>query len=230
VEQKRADTKNVHISVKKQRKRNSFMPVFNDVLKPFVPEASFTVVSKWIQMYPLQIKITAARVSKLGDYRSPHGKSTFHKISINRSLNKYSFLITFAHEFAHLLCYVKHSNKVSPHGKQWKQIYKELIFELLESNIFPSEIEYELTRTVLGAVYASSTSEKELQKVLSEHNTQEETGVLLEELEENTKFTIHNARVFKKGKKIRTRYKCYCITNKRWYYVSPIARVIPIAE
>jgi SprT protein len=206
------------------------MPVFNDVLKPFIPESSFAIVSKWIQMYPLQIKISASRVSKLGDYRSPHGKISFHKISINSSLNKYSFLITFAHEFAHLLCYVKYNSRVKPHGRQWKQIYKELIFELLESKVFPPEIEYELTRTVLGTVYASSTSEKELQKVLSEHNTQEEMGVLLEELAENTKFTIHNAKIFQKGQKIRTRYKCYCITNRRWYYVSPIARVIPIAE
>jgi SprT protein len=206
------------------------MPVFNDVLKPFIPEASFPIVSKWVQMYPLQIRISAARVSKLGDYRSPHGTSKFHKISVNRSLNKYSFLITFTHEFAHLLCYEKNKNRVAPHGKQWKQIYKGLLFELLESNIFPPEIEFELTKSIVGTVYASSSSEKELQKALSVHNTHEETGVLLEELPDNSKFKIHNDRVFQKGNKIRTRYKCYCMTNKRWYYVSPIARVIPLAD
>jgi hypothetical protein len=205
------------------------MAVFNDVLKPFIPEASFPIVSKWVQLYPLQVRISAARVSKLGDYRSPHGKNKYHKISVNRSLNKYSFLITFTHEYAHLLCYEKHHNRVAPHGKQWKQLYKELLFELLESNIFPQEIEFELTRTIIGKVYASSTSEKELQKALSIHNTHEESGVLLEELSENSKFKIHNDKVFQKGQKIRTRYKCYCITNKRWYYVSPIARVIPLA-
>jgi SprT protein len=206
------------------------MAVFNDVLRPFIPEASFPIVSKWVQLYPLQIRITAARVSKLGDYRSPHGKNKFHKISINRSLNKYSFLITFTHEYAHLLCYEKHHNRVAPHGKQWKQLYKELLFELLESKIFPSEIEFELTKSIIGNVYASSSSEKDLQKALSIHNTHEETGVLLEELSENSKFKFHNDKVFRKGQKIRTRYKCFCITNERWYYVSPIARVIPLAD
>jgi SprT protein len=206
------------------------MPVFNDVLKPFIPESSFSVVSKWIQMYPVQIRVSAARVSKLGDYRSPQGNNNFHKISVNRSLNKYSFLITFTHEFAHLLCFEKNRNRVAPHGKQWKQIYKDLLFELLGSKIFPPEVEAELARSLIGNVYASSSSEKELQKALSVHNTDEETGVMLEELAENVKFTIHNAKVFQKGHKIRTRYKCYCLTNKRWYYVSPVARVIPIQE
>jgi SprT protein len=206
------------------------MPVFNDVLKPFIPESSFSVVSKWIQMYPVQIRVSAARVSKLGDYRSPHGSNKFHKISVNRSLNKFSFLITFTHEFAHLLCFEKHHNRVAPHGKQWKQIYKDLLFELLETKIFPPEVEAELARSLIGNVYASSSSEKELQKALSMHNTHEETGVMLEELAENVKFKIHNAKVFQKGQKIRTRYKCYCLTNKRWYYVSPVARVVPIPE
>jgi SprT protein len=206
------------------------MAVFNDVLKPFIPEASFPIVSKWVQLYPLQIRISAARVSKLGDYRSPHGKNKFHKISVNRSLNKFSFLITFTHEYAHLLCYEKHKNRAAPHGKQWKQIYKDLLFELLESQIFPPEIEFELTKSIIGNIYASSTSEKELQKALSVHNTYEETGILMEELPDNAKFKIHNDKVFQKGQKIRTRYKCYCITNKRWYYVSPIARVIPLDD
>jgi hypothetical protein len=53
---------------------------------------------------------------------------------------------------------------------------------------------------------------------------------MLEELSENSKFKIHNTKVFQKGEKIRTRYKCYCLTNKRWYYVSPIARVMPLED
>jgi len=179
---------------------------------------------------PLQIKISAERSSKLGDYRSPFGKNKFHRISVNRTLNKYAFLITFTHEFAHLLCFEKHRNRVDPHGKQWKQIYKGLLFELLESKIFPADIEVELTRTILGNVYASSTSEKELTKALSVHNTGEEEGIILEELPQDTLFTIRNGKVFRKGVKIRTRYKCYCLTNKRWYYVSPVARVKPEAE
>jgi SprT protein len=205
------------------------MPVFNDVLKPFVPESSIPIISKWIQTYPLQIKISAERTSKLGDYRSPHGNTRFHRISVNRSLNKFAFLITLTHEYAHLLCFERHKNKVSPHGDQWKQIYKGLLIELLEAKIFPFEIEVELTKTILGKVYASSTSEKGLSKALMLHNTdQEEGAAVLEELPENTLFSIQNGRIFKKGQKIRTRYKCYCMTNKRWYLVSPVARVKPV--
>jgi len=204
------------------------MPVFNDVLKPFIPEASIPIVSEWIKTYPLQIKITAARASKLGDYRCPVGKNKIHKISVNRSLNPYAFLITLTHEYAHLLCFEKYQNRVLPHGNQWKQIYKGLLYELLKSNIFPSEIEAELMRSILGTIYASSTSEKGLQKALSLYNVHQEPGVLLEELPADTLFKIPGGRVFNKGEKIRTRYKCFCLTNKRWYFVSSVARVMPV--
>ncbi len=204
------------------------MRVFNDVLKPFIPESAVEIVSKWISAHPLQIRISQARATKLGDFSPPSPQRRFHKISVNRNLNKYSFLITLTHEYAHLLCWEKYKNRVKPHGNEWKDIYKTLLFTLLESKIFPREIEYELTKIIVGNVYASSTSEKELSKTLHDFNTEKEPGVLLEELAEDTLFKLHTGKVFRKGSKIRTRYRCYCVSNKRWYYVSPIARVVPI--
>lgn len=205
------------------------MAVFNDVLKPYIPEASFEKISQWIKAYPLQIRISGARISKLGDYRSPDNKNRFHRISINKNLNKYSFLITFTHEYAHLLCYNKFQNKVNPHGAEWKRTYKKLLFELIECKIFPADIEYELVRILLGTVFASFSSEKGLQNILSSYSPQD-NGVILEHLPENSNFRINGTKVFSKGKKIRTRFKCYCLTNRRWYYVNPIVRVIPVND
>ncbi|MEI6122915.1 MAG: SprT-like domain-containing protein [Bacteroidota bacterium] len=206
------------------------MRVFNDVVKPFIPEAAVNIISEWAAVYPLQIRISKARATKLGDYRPPTSQQKFHKISINRNLNKYAFLITFTHEYAHLLCFEKYKTCVKPHGNPWKEIYKSLLFKLLESKIFPPEIEFQLTKIILGNVFASSTSEKELSKTLHIFNTEPEPGLLLEDLTDDTLFRIHNGFVFQKGKKIRTRYKCYCVSNRRWYYVSPIVRVIPVGN
>lgn len=204
------------------------MRVFNDVLKPFIPETALEVVSQWMATHPLQIRISQVRTTKLGDYRPPSAQQKFHKISVNRNLNKYAFLITFTHEYAHLLCWHKYKNRVKPHGNEWKHIYKTLLFTLLESKIFPREIEFELTKIIVGNVYASSTAEKELSKTLFGFNTDQGACLLLEELAEETLFKLNTGKVFRKGSKVRTRYKCFCVSNKRWYYVSPIARVVPI--
>ncbi len=206
------------------------MGVFNDVLKPFIPDTAVDITTQWLGMYPLQIRISPSRATKLGDYRPPSSQNKIHKISINRNLNKFSFLITFTHEFAHLLCWEKHRNRVNPHGKEWKEIYKGLLYNLLESKIFPPEIEFELTKVILGNVFASSTSEKELSKILQVYNTDPTPGVLLEDLTDSSLFKIHNGKTFQKGVKIRTRYKCYCLSNKRWYYVSPVALVTPVVN
>jgi hypothetical protein len=47
----------------------------------------------------------------------------------------------------------------------------------------------------------------------------------VESLPNNAKFMLKNGLVFQKGEKLRTRYKCYCESNGRWYFVSALAEV-----
>ena len=47
----------------------------------------------------------------------------------------------------------------------------------------------------------------------------------VESLPLGSRFVLKNGLVFQKGEKQRTRYKCYCESNGRWYFVSALAEV-----
>ena len=49
--------------------------------------------------------------------------------------------------------------------------------------------------------------------------------VTVESLLAGTRFVLKNGLVFQKGEKQRTRYRCYCESNGRWYFVSALAEV-----
>lgn len=199
------------------------------LLSPFFPENAYPVISEWIRKYPIHITITNNRITKFGDYRPPFGRVKHHKISINKNLNPYAFLITFTHEYAHLLCYQQFGKDILPHGVQWKNIYKSLLFTLLEHNIFPKPLQYQLARMISGNVASSSAAEKDLQKCLSLYDVEKENHIFLEALPQNSLFVVPGGRIFRKGEKQKTRYKCLCINNKRWYYVSAVAKVSPMS-
>ena len=91
-----------------------------EALKNYLPENTFEDVIEFMHSYKIHLILRKDRKSILGDYRPAHrGKP--HTISLNISLNKYHFLITFIHELAHLINYLNHQQSVMPHGKEWKQ-------------------------------------------------------------------------------------------------------------
>ena len=109
-----------------------------DVLQNFLPDNTYTYIVPFIEQYTIHLTITKDRKQVLGDYRNPTPDKPFHRISINGTLNKYSFLITLLHEIAHLITFVHHQHKVSPHGKEWKSFFSNLLAPLMGKNIFPS--------------------------------------------------------------------------------------------
>ena len=90
-----------------------------DVLAQYMPLSAAPIISKWIDYFQCEFKISKNRATKLGDYRHPF-KNNGHKISVNNNLNSYAFLVTTVHEFAHLLTWNEYKNKVKPHGNEWK--------------------------------------------------------------------------------------------------------------
>ncbi|MCC6721398.1 MAG: SprT-like domain-containing protein [Bacteroidia bacterium] len=194
-------------------------------IKPFVPEGTETRVAQSIINNNIHLKLTRRRTSKMGDYRPPqNGKG--HRISINKNLNKYSFLITFLHEVAHLVCWNKHQNRALPHGSEWKNYFKIQMHDYLSQKIFPEQIHNALLNYMNNPA-ASSCADANLLKALQLFDPYD--GLLnLEELDENTIFSLDENKIFKKGPLERKRYKCYNMTNKRYYLVSALARVKPI--
>ena len=203
-----------------------------EILAQYIPEAAIEPVYKSIVEHKIHFKITRSRKTKLGDYRPPI-RHPHHRITINHDLNQYSFLITYIHELAHLLVYEHYKNRVAPHGKEWKQIYKDLMNEFLLLDIFPKDIETVLERSIQNSpegipkVKASSTSDLKLSRILQQYDkTNDHTHV--EELADEAIFETQNGRQFKKGERVRTRYKCQNLQNKRTYLFHPLTPVIPV--
>lgn len=196
------------------------MEKYKKVLYKYLPEQSVSLVFKWLNEYNIQLRISKSRATKLGDYRPPI-QYTFHRISINHDLNQYQFLITLIHEFAHLKNWLNYKNKAKPHGIEWKTEFNELMQPLLNKSVFPNEMLPTLIAYLKNP--SSSTNSLSLQKALRKYDTLP-ASLTLEELPTNSVFKIYNGIVFKKLEKMRKRYKCLRMDNKKIYLVSPLIK------
>ncbi len=194
-----------------------------DVLAQYLPGAAAPIISKWIDYFQCEFKISKSRATKLGDYRHPF-KDHWHKISVNNNLNQYAFLVTTVHEFAHLLTWNEHKNKVKPHGDEWKNNFKRMMKPFFDVNIFPTDVHQGIVN-YLNNPTASSCTDLNLARVLKKYDVDLNT-TRIEELPMHSVFTLKDGRKFKKGEKIRKRYKCICLTNGNTYLFNPLAEVL----
>lgn len=197
------------------------------LLSHFIPQEVVPLMLRWINFFEAELKITHGRQTKLGDYRSPYMGSR-HRISINNNLNKYAFLTTLVHEFAHLSCWNKHKNTVKPHGEEWKDEFRRAMRPVFELEIFPADVKIAL-ENYLKNPKAASCSDAGLLRTLRKYDNELETGVAVEQLPMATIFAMKNGRVFKKQEKIRKRYRCIELSTKSIYLFNPLAIVYPQA-
>ncbi|MCB9185167.1 MAG: SprT-like domain-containing protein [Flavobacteriales bacterium] len=192
-----------------------------NAIRPFVPEGTAEPLAAQILKYRCQLTITRDRKSKAGDYRHPWGNNG-HRISVNGSLNQYAFLITFVHEMAHLVTWERHRNKVNPHGKEWKQAFKEEMTPFLNESVFPIDVLKVLVKHMKNPKSAT-VRDQDLVRVLRGYD--EDNGhLLLDEIPEGADFLL-NKRMFTKGERLRKRYRCTEKGTERVYLVSGIAEV-----
>lgn len=192
-------------------------------LQSYLPNGSFEEVLHYLQIHRVQLTITRKRQSILGDYRHPFGEKT-HRISVNGNLNKYAFLITLLHELAHLFTYEEYGPKVLAHGAQWKQAFSKILAKFLLQKIFPADIEKALLKTLQNPA-ASSCGDEKLLRVLHLYDEKKEGLHLVEQIPEGALFSIKGNRIFKKGEKVRKRYKCTEINTGMLYLFSAVYEV-----
>ena len=197
------------------------------ILRKYFPESSVELVFNLIKLKNLHLKISKNRKTKFGDYRPPVYHSN-HRISVNHDLNPSAFLITFIHEYAHLLVFEEHGNRTSPHGKEWKMKYKLIMEEFLNKGIFPDEINIVLTKSIQNSK-ASSSSDLELSRVLEKFN-KDDPKMKIEDLPDNAIFKTSNGKRFIKGDKQRIRYKCKSLDNNKLYLFHPLTPIIPVSQ
>jgi SprT protein len=203
------------------------------MVKPTGPESSFLVLSlfpedtRWLideyfRKYSFRLRITRPRKLRLGSFRAAY-KGELPVISLNSDLGLYSFLLVFLHELAHLVIWQQYGRKVAPHGKEWKNAYHDLLLPLSERNCIPPELQQGLDIYFRKSV-ASFQRDISFQRIL---HTLDGKGTLLtlHDIPEKKTFHLMDGRQLVKIERIRTRYKCYCPMNKRYYLVSPAAQI-----
>ena len=188
-----------------------------------IPDPALAYVNDIMAEHKVRLLISRHRKSKSGDYRAPF-KQLGHRISINGTLNRYAFLIVFLHEVAHLEVWNQHRNRVLPHGVEWRNAFSRLAIPLMNEKVFPKDI-----LTVLVPFFerppASSSGAHPLSRVLRRYDQNPKEILTLEEIPSGTQFKLSDGRIFVKELKQRTRFKCFCLKNKRYYLVSPVVEV-----
>jgi len=193
-------------------------------LEQFLPPGTGEAVLQYLHTYKVHLTIARERKSILGDYRHRTHQQN-HRISVNGNLNPYAFLVTLLHEIAHLLTFEQYGNRVAAHGKEWKAVFGKLLHQFVQHKVFPQDIERELAESLKNPA-ASSCAEDGLLRVLRNYDTKKENHHLIEEFPPGSLFRIKDGRVFKKGEKLRKRYKCTELPSGKVYLFSPVYEAV----
>ena len=188
-----------------------------DILKQYIPEKALNFVFQLIKNNNIYFKITPNRNTKQGDFTSPN------KITINCSLNKYSFLITTIHEIAHFFVYKKYRGSIKPHGIEWKNKFINLMNEMPLDEIFPNDILEPLENYLINPK-ASTSSDEKLFVALKKYDFNDNNNTILEELKDGENFIFRNNQY----KKINKRTKliiCKNLNNGKDYLFKPFTEV-----
>ena len=185
-----------------------------------IPEASLEYVKSLILSENITIKLKKSRKTKHGDFSVK--KNGFCMITINDDLNQYRFLITLIHEISHYKAYEKYGPYIKPHGVEWKNIFKNLLLPIINSEVFPNDI----LRTL--AIYtknpkASSDTDLNLSLALNRYNINQYDYVF--GLSNGSVFKASNDRVYVMIKKLRKRYECMDVLTKKLYLFSPNVKI-----
>ncbi|WP_448519183.1 SprT-like domain-containing protein [Rhodoflexus sp.] len=187
-----------------------------------IPSGAVEQVVSWIAAHQILLIISRKRKSLLGSYHAPTAKRPQHCIRINGDLNCYAFLLTFTHELAHLVTYVRYGCSVAPHGEEWKAAFRELMAGFLQKEIFPPQLA-EIITNYLKDPQASSTRNHALYKALNSYNKQR--GEYLENVPMGGVFNLADGRRFRKLAMLRTYCRCEEINTGVQYRIHRLMEV-----
>jgi SprT protein len=194
------------------------------ILSKYLPSEVVPDLVGWIVRKQIHFTVAEDRKSKLGDYRTPF-KGKGHRISVNGSLNKYAFLITFLHEIAHLLTFEEFKNRVNPHGKEWKRNFQKLVKPYLATEVFPQDIRSALGNYMRNPAAATCRDEN-LLRILKNYNPDSESGTMfLDDLPDGAFFRMENGKCFRKEYKLRKFIRCVELETRQTFRVPALVEV-----
>lgn len=195
-----------------------------NLLQQFIPANTFELVAPFFRKHHIHLTLTHERKSVLGDYRFPTREYPQHRISVNVTLNQYSFLITLLHEIAHLLTFEHFGYRVSPHGREWKTQFRHILIPFMGKRIFPNDVEQAL-HAYLHNPAASTCTDPRLYKALYRYDEKKPGYKMVDELELNARFATDDGRIFQKIETLRTRSRCKEVRTGRMYLFQGIVEV-----
>ena len=77
---------------------------------------------------------------------------------------------------------------------------------------------------------ASSCSDEQLLRVLKNYDKSTNGHLFVEQLQEGSLFKINGERIFKKGPKVRKRFKCQEVSTRKWYLFSAVYEVLKVND
>lgn len=187
----------------------------------YLPEHAVEPIFELIKTYEVYLKIVNERSTRYGDYR--RGNDGRHQITINATLNPYSFLITLVHEIAHLVAFKKYGRSIKPHGIEWKYTFQQLMLPFIRPEIFPSKLLPVIANHFRNPT-ASSDTDAVLSVALKQYNGGRSKQYIFE-LPYGTRFVAGKGRVFVKGERIVKRYQCTEEASGKMFLFSPNAEV-----
>ena len=193
-----------------------------DTLEKYLPERAVGLSIALIKENGVHLKIVDQRVTRHGDYRRmPNGA---HQITVNATLNKYSFLITLIHEIAHLVAFEKYGRRIKPHGLEWKKTFQYLMLPFLRPEIFPTAL-LPLLANHFRNPKASSDTDARLSLALKQYDPEDKGATYVFQLPHNSIFRIYNGKLFQKKNKRIKRYECVELATGKMYLFQPNAEV-----
>lgn len=187
------------------------------VLEKFLPENTLPFLKVWFGNYPCHLKITKNRNSKLGDYRKLPDKS--FQITINGTLEPQLFFFVLTHELAHLIAFEKFGRKISPHGMEWKQTFREMLLESIE--VYKDDLKPIILK-FSKSPKANFMASADLVKYF--HREAEEGMIFIENLSVGESFGYKN-EVFLIEETAKKRYLCKNLQNGKKYYFKNLVQV-----
>lgn len=185
------------------------------LLRKHLPEISVNYCLDLWKRYPFVLQLKKSRTTRVGDFCMRQGSAPI--ITLNQDLSPFLFLVTYIHEFSHHAVWMVYGRKPLPHGKEWKLAFKTFMEPIMGMNIFPPDLQARLSHHLVNPK-ASSFSDQKLTALFRKYDQQWAETLILQQIAEGQTFRI-KSRVFRKGKKRRTRFECVEVRTGRLYLV-----------
>jgi len=188
-------------------------------LEKYLPKNNtLKYLRSWFSYYYIHIKVTRNRNSKLGDYRKLPDNS--HEITVNSTLTPQLFFFVLTHELAHLIAFEKYGRKISPHGNEWKETFRNMLLESLE--IYDEELKPIIIK-FSKSPKANFMASPDLVRYFHTEK-QDDTLHFIEELQKGEFFIYRNEKYLLEGL-VKKNYLCKNLATGRKYSFKPLARV-----